>query len=123
MTGSNLVVTTMDQEIMIYDAIHLLIKLLSAQILSVIEQKRNLIIFDIDHTILESIQGFHDAIPSKHSLISTGTPLSILWHQRKHFELFFIYKPYQLSIVFRKDFLRTLEYIHTNRGFLLIGPP
>ena len=85
---------------------------------SVTKQKQNLIIFDIDHTILESIQGFHDAIPSKHSLSKVDTPFSVLWHRRKHFELLFIHKPRHFSIVFRKHFLRILKYIHTDSGFL-----
>ena len=79
------------------------------------EQKPNLIIFDVDFTILESTEGFHQAIPSKHRQppMDPTAPDFNLIYQR---EILFIHSP-KSSIIFRKHFFEFLKYIHTDIAY------
>ena len=84
------------------------------------KQKRNLVVFDIDLTILESMHGFHKALPIEirenkvrgvnivHTVCSSNTNL----------ELLFMHEPCKYSIVFRRAFFNLLEYFHTDSGFV-----
>ena len=74
------------------------------------QQKQNLIVFDIDLTILESARGFHDAIPLKYR--QNGT--HCFSHEDIGLDMMFIQSPCPYSVVFRHRFLDVLEYIHTN---------
>ena len=92
-----------------------------------IDQKRNLIIFDLDQTILESVEGFHEAVPSKYHHNRAGNEFNALCDPSQDFEfvrsrnakldLLLLHKPRNFSIVFRKHFFDVLEYIHTDHSF------
>ena len=77
------------------------------------KQKRNLIIFDVDLTILESMHGFHAAIPPEYR--QNGT--QFLFKEDMNLEMMFVENPCPFSVLFRNHFLDILEYIHTDFGF------
>ena len=70
------------------------------------KQKTNLIILDIDLTILESAKGIHEVIKTQK------------FDSSEDLELLSIDLSNQYSIIFRRHFFETLEYIHNNRGFI-----
>ena len=77
------------------------------------QQKRNLLIFDIDSTILEASSGFHASIPPL--LRRNGT--QCLTQSDLDLDLLFLQQPSPFSIVFRNRFLDLLEYLHFGDGF------
>ena len=106
------------------------------------QQKSNLIILDINQTILESINGFHKSIPQKYrfnkkpgqfndfwmpipfeqttdiiNLRRNATRCSFNAYKTYESDLLFIEKPIEHSIIFRKHFFHFLKYIDTNYAF------
>ena len=83
------------------------------------KQKLNLIIFDIDLTILESVSGFHRALPSK--ILQSPIPNAIHNFCDSSFDLELLFvdveKPCKYSVVFRKHFFDLLKYIHVGTGY------
>ena len=76
------------------------------------KQKRNLIIFDVDHTILESKAGYHDVLKI------SNTKRKCMFEAGKDLELLLLGPPYtgKCSMVFRRHFFELLKYIHRDEG-------
>ena len=74
-------------------------------------QKENLIILDIDRTIMDMHFGFHGPVPWEQ--------MGYAFRPRtnKDLVLMFMQDPREYMIVFRKHFFEFLRYVHTNQGF------
>ena len=82
-------------------------------------QKQNLIIFDIDLTILEAMRGFHAAMPLKVRENTARVSLCIFCKKGLGLDLMFIQQP-EYSIVFREHFFQILEYMHSHSTDLVL---
>lgn len=90
----------------------------SLQILSESEsqtQKQNLIIFDIDATILDSQIGYHGPLFWKHARY--GDVNAFKPHPEKDMVLMFLSEPREYSIIFRRHFFDFLDYVYKDSGF------
>ena len=88
------------------------------------KQKRNLIIFDIDLTILEAIPGFHDALPAALQNNAAKFHFTPLYNKVLDLNLLLIVcvdisdgEQSRYSIVFRKHFFDLLKYIHFDQAY------
>ena len=85
------------------------------------KQKQNLIILDIDKTIMESIEGIHEAIPMQFRNNAERFPFSQIYDKSLDLHLLLIVcifgrmQTTKYSIVFRKHFFDFLGYIHSDQ--------
>ena len=75
------------------------------------QQKRNLVIFDVDNVILETVYGFHPAIPIMYRQDAQNRSSTILTDPSSGLDLLLLYKPMRCTIVFRHHFFETLQLI------------
>ena len=86
------------------------------------KQKRNLIIFDIDQTIMEAIPEFHNAVPLTFRNLAERCPFSQLYVKSLDLHLLLIVcnvgtHTSKYSVVFRKHFFDLLGYIRLDKGY------
>ena len=79
------------------------------------KQKQNLIVIDIDQTILDVQSGFHGAIPKRHTRHQNGYGFKP--QKDRDLVLMFLQEPREYSLVFRKHFFEFLHYVHTSSEF------
>lgn len=103
-----------DQSLQCDSSPHQILFVPGSRNLSDANQKENLIILDIDQTILEMHPGFHPAIPPNHTQSGVRGVLDL----QNNLAFMFMPKPRDLSIIFRRHFFDILHYMHTNSGFL-----
>ena len=78
------------------------------------QQRPNLIIFDIDQTILESKDGFHEAIPKQIQNVSNNV---LVMDPQMSVVLMFMQHPNKFTILFRRHLFEVLKYVHASARF------